>query len=119
MRRFLEVQGKWLYCKNSRRRHKFEKMGDRVVKVHDAEEKRQLVVPVNLRTVIKLAQDFIRTGYQGVRKTTNRVAEQFFWPYMQSDVKRFVRSLMMMISGFKWRKGQLVAKVRQAMEQET
>lgn len=36
----------------------------RAVKAHDAEEKRQLVVPVNLGTVIKLAQDFIRTGYQ-------------------------------------------------------
>lgn len=32
------------------------------------------------------------SGYQGVNNTVGIVAEEFFWPGMQGDIKRYVRS---------------------------
>lgn len=39
-----------------------------------------------------LAHDNIMSGHQGMKNTLNLVAEEFFWPCKQSEVKRYVRS---------------------------
>lgn len=53
----------------------------------------QLVVPQGLRhTVLGLAHDSIMAGHQGTSRTLARIAEEFFWPGMQSDTKRYVKS---------------------------
>ncbi|XP_070392513.1 uncharacterized protein [Dermacentor albipictus] len=96
LRHYFEILGKWIQNKKSRVVHKFEKVGEllyRIARTHDGRETRQLVVPASLRrAVLELAHDTIMAGHQGVRKTTSRVSEEFFWPCMQSDIKRFVRS---------------------------
>ncbi|KAK8771069.1 hypothetical protein V5799_025687 [Amblyomma americanum] len=53
----------------------------------------QLVLPRDMReNVLRLGHDAIRAGHQGVQRTVSRITEEFFWPGVQSDVKRFVRS---------------------------
>ncbi|XP_040065085.1 uncharacterized protein LOC120838976 [Ixodes scapularis] len=56
-------------------------------------EVHQLVVPKKFRTtILKMAHDGILAGHQGAQKTVNRVLEEFFWPGVGADVKRFVKS---------------------------
>ncbi|KAM7311781.1 uncharacterized protein ISCGN_008688, partial [Ixodes scapularis] len=56
-------------------------------------EVHQLVVPKKFRTtILKMAHDGILAGHQGAQKTINRVLEEFFWPGVGADVKRFVKS---------------------------
>lgn len=53
----------------------------------------QLVLPKKFRAaVVALAHDSIMSGHQGMKNTLNLVAEEFFWPSMQSEIKRYVRS---------------------------
>lgn len=53
----------------------------------------QLVVPKDLRnTVMKMAHEGLLSGHQGQRRTTDRVLEEFYWPGVQADVTRFVKS---------------------------
>lgn len=53
----------------------------------------QLVLPKKFRrTVTGMAHDGIMSGHQGVSNTTALVSEEFFWPGVQSDIKRYVRS---------------------------
>ncbi|XP_042149961.1 uncharacterized protein LOC120847418 [Ixodes scapularis] len=53
----------------------------------------QLVLPRRFRSaVVALAHDSIMSGHQGMKNTLNLVSEEFFWPCMQSEVKRYVRS---------------------------
>ncbi|XP_075733060.1 uncharacterized protein LOC142775507 [Rhipicephalus microplus] len=53
----------------------------------------QLVVPRQLREVVlKLAHEGILAGHQGITKTVSRVTGEFYWPGVQSDTKRFVKS---------------------------
>lgn len=53
----------------------------------------QFVLPKNFRqAVMAMAHYGLMSGHQGVNNTVGLVAEEFFWPRMQSDVKRYVRS---------------------------
>lgn len=53
----------------------------------------QLVVPKSYRTtVMKLAHEGIMGGHQGVKKTTDKVLSNFYWPGVGADVTRFVQS---------------------------
>ncbi|XP_042143921.1 uncharacterized protein LOC121834234 [Ixodes scapularis] len=63
------------------------------VELSDGDVGHQLIVPTVFRkTVMELAHDGIMSGHQGVKSTVARVAEEFFWPGMQGDVKRYIRS---------------------------
>ncbi|XP_077560624.1 uncharacterized protein LOC144175419 [Haemaphysalis longicornis] len=54
---------------------------------------KQVVVPQPLRNaVLQMAHEGIMAGHQGVRKTTDRILDEFYWPGMHADVKRFVKS---------------------------
>lgn len=54
---------------------------------------KQVVVPKTLRTyVLEIAHDSALAGHQGIKRTTDRVLEAFYWPGIQADVKRFVKS---------------------------
>ncbi|XP_040061524.1 uncharacterized protein LOC120836604 [Ixodes scapularis] len=56
-------------------------------------EMEQLVVPTGLRTfVLKMAHEGILSGHQGIKRTTDRVLEEFYWPGVQGDVTWFVKS---------------------------
>ena len=53
----------------------------------------QLVVSSPHRmTVIKLAHDCVLSGHLGIKKTTDRVLSNFYWPGVQGDVGRYCRS---------------------------
>ncbi|XP_040068602.2 uncharacterized protein LOC120841708 [Ixodes scapularis] len=53
----------------------------------------QLVLPKKFRrTVTGMAHDGIMSGHQGVSNTIALLSEEFFWPGVQSDIKRYVRS---------------------------
>ena len=54
---------------------------------------KQLVVPLPYRTmVMKLAHDCILSGHFGIRKTSDRVLSNFYWPGVQGDINRYCRS---------------------------
>ncbi|XP_075526549.1 uncharacterized protein LOC142558281 [Dermacentor variabilis] len=53
----------------------------------------QVVVPQGLRRqVLALAHENLRSGHQGIKGTTDRVLESFYWPGVQEAVRRYVRS---------------------------
>ena len=53
----------------------------------------QLVVPAKFRDmVMKLAPDFLLAGHRGTQRTVGRVSSEFYWPGIQSDVRRFCQS---------------------------
>ncbi|XP_071791644.1 uncharacterized protein [Asterias amurensis] len=50
----------------------------------------QLVVPENLRPkVLKLAHDSTMSGHLGIKKTTDRIRANFYWPGCQGDIRRY------------------------------
>ena len=52
-----------------------------------------MVVPTPLRKqVMELAHDSILGGHLGVKKTTDRVLTNFFWPGIHEDIVRYCRS---------------------------
>lgn len=54
---------------------------------------KQLIVPKPCReSVMQLAHDSLMAGHLGVRKTTDRVISQFYWPGVLMEIKRFCRS---------------------------
>lgn len=54
---------------------------------------KQIVVPTRFRLhILKVAHESIMAGHQGVRRTTDRILGDFYWPGMHEDIKRFVRS---------------------------
>lgn len=56
-------------------------------------EMEQLVVPTILRDfVLKMAHEGILSGHQGIKRTMDRVLEEFYWPGVQSDITCFVKS---------------------------
>lgn len=62
-------------------------------KVDDNKIFHQLIVPKQYREVVlKLAHDGIMAGHLGVRKTTDRILSNFYWPGIQSHVTRYCRS---------------------------
>ena len=53
----------------------------------------QLVVPKKFREVVmKLAHESIMSGHLATSRTISRVLSEFYWPGVQSDIKRFCRS---------------------------
>ncbi|XP_061190531.1 uncharacterized protein LOC133198457 [Saccostrea echinata] len=53
----------------------------------------QLVVPQKfIDVVMKLAHESIMSGHLATCRTTSRILTEFYWPGIQSDVKRFCRS---------------------------
>ena len=54
---------------------------------------RQVVVPKKCRTsLLRLAHESLMGGHLGAKKTRDRVWQQFFWPGVCTDVRRFVAS---------------------------
>ncbi|XP_062602901.1 uncharacterized protein LOC134264647 [Saccostrea cucullata] len=54
---------------------------------------RQLIIPKQYRDmVMKLAHESIMAGHLGVRKTTDRIMAEFYWPGIQADIRRFCKS---------------------------
>ena len=55
----------------------------------DSTEKYKIVLPESLRKeVLETYHNSLMAGHGGVRKTYNRVKEQFYWPNMIADVKK-------------------------------
>lgn len=84
--------------KNSKSKHKIEfKLEDNLLyrrfTKKTGREVRQLVIPIGRRqTVLETAHAGIVAGHFGVEKTKDRILEDFFWPGITADVKRFVGS---------------------------
>lgn len=54
---------------------------------------KQLLVPTKFRSaVLRLAHDSIIGGHLGTRKTADRVKSSFYWPGLESSVKRYCQS---------------------------
>ncbi|XP_061171098.1 uncharacterized protein LOC133180643 [Saccostrea echinata] len=78
---------KW-YKKNGLLYREFVANDDSVNKVFS-----QLVVPEKFRAlVMKLAHDSLLAGHLGIQRTITRVNSEFFWPGLQSDIRRFCQS---------------------------
>uniref|UniRef100_A0A803TGK0 Gypsy retrotransposon integrase-like protein 1 n=1 Tax=Anolis carolinensis TaxID=28377 RepID=A0A803TGK0_ANOCA len=57
------------------------------------ETRTQIVVPVNYRKqLLDVAHDNPQGGHLGVRKATQRISKNFFWPGMYQHIKEFCRS---------------------------
>ena len=64
------------------------KKGDRIARVYT-----QLLVPTKLRDeVLKIAHDGIMAGHLGIRKTTDRILNEFFWPKVRRDVQQYCKT---------------------------
>lgn len=54
---------------------------------------KQLCVPEPLRKqVMKLAHDSVMGGHLGIKKTSDKILSQFWWPGILADVKRYCQS---------------------------
>lgn len=82
--------------RKSRTVHEYQRLNGllcRRCRFASGREALQLIVPKDLRqAVLTLAHDSIMAGHQGIRRTVAKVAEHFFWPGLQSEVKRYVKS---------------------------
>ncbi|XP_053393870.1 eukaryotic translation initiation factor 3 subunit A-like [Mercenaria mercenaria] len=57
------------------------------------DKSRQLIVPKCLReTVMKVAHDSLLSGHLGIRKTSDRVLGEFYWPGVMAEVRRYCQS---------------------------
>jgi hypothetical protein len=62
-------------------------------KIENGKLFKQLCVPLQLRNdVLKLAHDSVMGGHLGIKKTTDKILSQFWWPGIMADVKRYCRS---------------------------
>ena len=80
-------------------RHWFEKKNGLLYryfqspKVNTGNTIKQLVVPKQLRNqVMSLAHETMMGGHMGVKKTTDKILSNFYWPGIQADVDRFCHS---------------------------
>lgn len=56
-------------------------------------EVQQLMVPkVFRKAILALGHESVMAGHQGAKNTLVRITEEFFWPGIQSEVKRYVKS---------------------------
>ena len=88
-------EGKTRKCRGSGTSKFIEHKGllQREFETKDGKSYHQLVVPTKFRpTVLKIAHESLLAGHLGVRKTTERVLTEFYWPGVCSDVARFCRS---------------------------
>ena len=52
----------------------------------------QLIVLSKLRgKVLKIIYDGIMSGHLGIRKTTDRIFNEFFWPAVRKDVQQYCK----------------------------
>ena len=59
----------------------------------DSTLSKQLMVPKPLREkVLKLAHEALLSAHLGIKKTTDKIMQNFYWPGLQSDVSRFCNS---------------------------
>ncbi|XP_040079039.2 uncharacterized protein LOC120850576 [Ixodes scapularis] len=88
--------GKTTKKHNSRTRIQFLLKNDllyRSVVYSSGRRSEQLVLPKRFRAAaVTMAHDSVMSGHQGAKNTLNLVAEEFFWPCMQSEIKRYVCS---------------------------
>ncbi|XP_053407213.1 uncharacterized protein LOC128559482 [Mercenaria mercenaria] len=57
------------------------------------DKSRQLIVPKCLReTVMKVAHDSLLSGHLGIRKTSDRVLGELYWPGVMAEVRRYCQS---------------------------
>ncbi|XP_077862049.1 uncharacterized protein LOC144343218 [Saccoglossus kowalevskii] len=62
-------------------------------RVNQGRSVKQMVVPMPLRTqVMMVAHDSVTGGHMGVKKTSDRVLSNFYWPGIPRDITRFCRS---------------------------
>ncbi|KAK7489481.1 hypothetical protein BaRGS_00019280 [Batillaria attramentaria] len=53
----------------------------------------QVVVPLSLRpAILRLSHDHPVTGHMGVKRTLERARQDFYWPGMESDVRRYCQT---------------------------
>ena len=65
----------------------------RMYETKDNRKSYQLVVPKKCReSVMKLAHEALMAGHLGIRKTSDRVLAEFYWPGVCSEVSRYCRS---------------------------
>jgi len=63
------------------------------VRTTDGDTSRQIVLPKKYRQdVLRLAHDIPMSGHQGIKRTKNRIQNEFYWPGMYSDVNSYVKS---------------------------
>jgi Integrase zinc binding domain len=63
------------------------------VSVNKRDERRQLVLPEELREkAVKVTHDCIMSGHQGIKKTYDRVYAHFYWSGIHADVDRYCKS---------------------------
>ena len=61
--------------------------------VNGGKKIKQLVVPKSLRNkTMELAHETMMSGHMGIKKTTDRILSNFFWPGLKDDVRRFCLS---------------------------
>ena len=69
---------------------------DFLYRIHTSQkhgETKQLVVPFSFRhDILRIAHDIPLAGHQGIKRTKERVSQEFYWPGIYKDVNKFVRS---------------------------
>ncbi|XP_040074807.1 uncharacterized protein LOC120846961 [Ixodes scapularis] len=93
--RFSQI-GKKLMCRDSEGKIDFQWEGGLLYRSYTEKTGRmvrRLVVPrCHREAVSKLAHDGIMAGHFGEQKAKDRISDEFFWPGITADVKRFVTS---------------------------
>ncbi|XP_078336880.1 uncharacterized protein LOC144626502, partial [Crassostrea virginica] len=73
--------------------HKKRDLLFREFSMNDGRVFSQLVVPQKFREdVMRIAHDSLLAGHLGIQRTVTKVTSEFFWPGVQSDVRRFCQS---------------------------
>jgi len=82
-------------CKNGGSSRFLKRKGfmNREYATPDGRKYQQLVVPKKFRVhVLRVAHESSMAGHLGVKKTSDRVTREFYWPGVNSEVARFCRS---------------------------
>jgi hypothetical protein len=82
-------------CKNGGSSRFLKRKGfmNREYATPDGRKYQQLVVPKKFRVhVLRVAHESTMAGHLGVKKTSDRVTREFYWPGVNSEVARFCRS---------------------------
>ncbi|XP_064469791.1 uncharacterized protein LOC135384523 [Ornithodoros turicata] len=91
-----ERLGQKMNCRNENHSYEYVVRGGmlyRMYRMGGGRDLQQLAVPKKYRQIVlQMAHDGIMAGHQGVQKTTDRILTEFFWPGVQAEVQRFVRS---------------------------